>query len=62
MRKKIIIQNAELKQKSEKRSALASNLNGKTISALELSELQLLVEYLARRQDLLDSADRLTLD
>jgi hypothetical protein len=61
MRKKITIRNPEHQLKTEKIARIGLDLNGKTISELNLPEILLVVEYLARRQNLVDESDRIRL-
>ncbi len=61
MRKKITIRDPKQQHQTGKVIRIVSELNGKVISDLKLSEILLLVEYLARSQNLVDESDRIIL-
>ena len=61
MRKKITIRDPKHQLKTEKIARIGLELNGKPISDLKLPEILMLVEYLARRQNLVDESDRIVL-
>ncbi len=61
MRKKIIIRDPKQQHQTGKVIRIVSELNGKVISDLKLPEILFLVEYLARRQNLVDESDQIML-